>query len=80
MVKLRKRIISQSYKRDKGRYKYPRYALEFPKKLNEKIEPLLTKNFEVSIASKDEPKQEIITISLVRKKTVAEEAGNKKLL
>ena len=68
MVKLQKRILSQSYKRVKGRYKYPRYSLEFPKKLNENIEPLLTKNFEISIASKDEPKQEVVTISLVRKK------------
>jgi hypothetical protein len=40
----------------------------------------LTKKFEISIASKDEPKQEVVTISLIRKKTVAEEAGNNKLL
>ncbi len=80
MVKIRKRTLRQSYKRVKGRYKYPRYALEFPTKLNDKIEPLMTKSFEVSISSRDEPKQEVITISLVRKKIVAEEARNKKLL
>jgi hypothetical protein len=54
--------------------------LEFPAKLNKKIEPLLAKVFDITITFEDAPKQEVVNISLVRKKTGTEEAGNKKLL
>jgi hypothetical protein len=80
VVRIRRRILKQKYKRNQDPYKYPRYSLEFPAKLNKKIEPLLAKVFDITITFEDAPKQEVVNISLVRKKTGTEEAGNKKLL
>jgi len=77
LVKFQKRIMKKRYKRNKE-YRYNRYLLEFPVKLNEKIEPHMTKNFDdVDLTSKDTGKQELVNISLIRNK-LAEETDTKK--
>ncbi len=71
MVKFQKRVLKRSYKNKEHHYK--RYSIEFPAKLNQKIEPHETKKFDsADIDSKDSPTQEFINISLVRRKTRGE--------
>ncbi len=72
MVKFRERKMRKRYKKNKE-YIYKKYLLEFPAKLNAKIESHKTKNFDcIDITSKDTPRQEIVNISLVRNKTSQE--------
>ncbi len=58
----------------KRRYKskdhgYFRYVLEFPARLNVKLEPHLEKNFdEINITAEETPTKEALNISLVRNK------------
>jgi hypothetical protein len=52
--------------------------MEFPVKLNEKIEPHMTKDFDdADLTSKETPKQETVNISLIRNK-LAEESDKQK--
>ena len=71
MVKFQKRTIKRRYKNKERNYN--RYLIEFPVKLNQKIEPHKTKNFDdAEITTKDTPTQEVVNISLVRNKTPKE--------
>lgn len=55
-----------------------KYLMEFPVKVNLKIEPYKSKNFDdLNMTSKDTPKQEFLNIQLVRNKTT-EEINKKK--
>ena len=68
MVKFQMRLMKKRYKKNKE-YSYRRYFIEFPARLNQKIEPHAAKNFEdADITSKDVAGQEIVNISLVRNK------------
>jgi hypothetical protein len=71
MVKFRERRMKKRYKRKN--YGYKKYLMEFPVKVNKKIEPHKHKNFDdIDITFKDTPKQEFLNISLVRNKTQEE--------
>ncbi len=72
MVKFQKRRIKKRYKKN-IEYSYEKYLLEFPSKLNSKIEPHKTKNFDgIDITSEDTPRQEFLSIRLVRNKNPEE--------
>jgi hypothetical protein len=72
MVKFRVRWMKKRYKKNKE-YNYKKYLIEFPVKVNPKIDPHETKNFDdIDITSKDTPKQEFLNIQLVRNKTPEE--------
>jgi hypothetical protein len=77
LVKFRTRRVKKRYKKN-TEYSYKRYFIEFPAKLNEKIEPHVTKDFDdADITSKETPKQEILNISMIRNKLPDERAeGN----
>jgi hypothetical protein len=79
LVKLRKRVLRQRYKR-KNTYEYARYSFDFPAKFNSKIQPLVGKKFEIQIIYEDAAKQETLKISLTREKTTQNETTTKKLL
>jgi hypothetical protein len=69
--------MKKRYKKNKE-YNYKRYLMEFPVKLNEKIEPHMTKDFDdADLTSKETPKQEFVNISLIRNK-LAEESDKQK--
>ncbi len=69
--------MKKRYKKNKE-YNYKRYLMEFPVKLNEKIEPHMTKTFDdADLTSKETPKQETVNISLIRNK-LAEESDKQK--
>jgi len=69
--------MKKRYKKNKE-YNYKRYLMEFPVKLNEKIEPHVTKDFDdADLTSKETPKQETVNISLIRNK-LAEESDKQK--
>ena len=69
MVKFQERKMKKRYKKNKE-YNYKKYLMEFPVRVNKKIEPHKTKNFDdIDITSKDTLKQEFVNISLVRNKT-----------
>jgi hypothetical protein len=71
------RRMKKRYKKNKE-YNYKRYLMEFPVKLNEKIEPHMTKDFDdADLTSKETPKQETVNISLIRNK-LAEESDKQK--
>lgn len=71
------RRMKKRYKKNKE-YNYKRYLMEFPVKLNEKIEPHVTKDFDdADLTSKETPKQETVNISLIRNK-LAEESDKQK--
>jgi hypothetical protein len=71
------RRMKKRYKKNKE-YNYKRYLMEFPVKLNEKIEPHMTKDFDdADLTSKETPKQEFVNISLIRNK-LAEESDKQK--
>jgi hypothetical protein len=54
-------------------YASKKYLIEFPVKVNSKIEPHKAKNFDdLNITSKDTPQQEFLNIQLVRNKTPEE--------
>ncbi len=62
------RRVKKRYKKS-TQYSYKRYFIEFPAKLNKKIEPYFAMDFDdADIAYKDTGKQEILNISLVRNK------------
>jgi hypothetical protein len=62
------RQVKKRYKKS-TEYSYKRYFIEFPAKLNGKIKPHFTTDFDdVDITSKDTKEQEILLISLVRNK------------
>lgn len=42
--------------------------MDFPTKLNEKLEPLVDKMFMIDFACKETPEQEVISITLMRRK------------
>jgi hypothetical protein len=66
------RRMKKRYKKNKE-YNYKRYLMEFPVKLNEKIEPHMTKDFDdADLTSKETPKQETVNISLIRNKLAGE--------
>ena len=71
MVKFQERKIKKKYK--KKEYHSKKFLMEFPVKANPKIEPHKSTNYdEVDITTQDNPKQEILNISLVRYKTPEE--------
>ncbi len=77
MVKFQERKMKKKYKRKV--YESKKFLMEFPAKVNPKIEPHKTKNFDdVDITSADTPKQEVLNISLVRNKK-PEETSKKKV-
>ena len=76
MVKFQERKMKKRYKRKE--YTCKKYLMEFPVRVNPKIEPHKAKNFDdLDITSKDTPKQEFLNIQLVRNKT-NEEIGKQK--
>jgi len=78
MVKFQVRWMKKRYK-TKREYRYKKYLMEFPVRLNPKIELHKTKNFdEIDITSENTPRQEFLNIKLVRNKT-PEEINNQKL-
>jgi hypothetical protein len=53
----------------KKEYRYKHYSLDFPARLNEKIEPHMSKDFEIDdFTAKETAKKEIINITLSRDK------------
>jgi hypothetical protein len=63
--------MKKKYKLKK--YTYKKYLMEFPAKINQKIEPHKTKRFdEIEISSKETHNQEFLNIQLVRNKTPEE--------
>ena len=71
------RWMKKRYKKKKE-YRYKHYSLDFPVRLNEKIEPHLSKDFHnVDLTSKETDKQEILSITLVRNK-LSNETGKHK--
>lgn len=67
VVKFQTRWLKKRYKRNQE-YRYKRYSLDFPTSLNEKIEPLMHKNFSVDFIIKDTVDKEVINITLMRDK------------
>jgi hypothetical protein len=61
--------MKKRYKRSQE-YRYKRYSIDFPTWLNEKIEPHRHKNFSVEFAARETSEQEIINITLMRKKQI----------
>ena len=77
MVKFQARWMKKRYLKKKE-YRYKHYSLDFPAKLNEKIEPHMSKDFEIEdFTAKDTAKKEIINITLIRNK-LTEETGKQK--
>ena len=77
MVKFQVRWMKKRYQKKKE-YRYKHYSLDFPVRLNEKIEPHITKDFDdVDLTSKETDKQEILNITLIRNK-LTEETGKQK--
>lgn len=71
MVKFQERTMKKKYKRKE--YPSKKFLMEFPVRVNPKIEPHKEKIFDdLDITSKDSPKQEFLNISLVRNKTSEE--------
>jgi hypothetical protein len=71
MVKFQERKMKRRYK--KKEHAYQKFLIEFPVRANPKIEPHKSKTFdELDITSKDLPKQEVLSIQLVRNKTPRE--------
>ena len=76
MVEFQVRWMKKRYK--KKEYRYKRYSMDFPTKLNEKIEPHMTKDFDnVDLTSHETDKQEIVNITLIRNK-LTEETGKQR--
>lgn len=76
MVKFQERNIKKKYKQKE--YGSKKFLMEFPVKVNQKIEPHKSKKYDdIDITTKDMPKEEVLNISLVRKKT-PEEINKKK--
>jgi hypothetical protein len=76
VVKFQERIIGKKYKRKE--YGSKKFLMEFPVRVNQKIEPHKAKTFDnIDITTQDMPKEEVLNISLVRKKT-PEEINKKK--
>lgn len=69
LVKFQARWMKKRYKRNQE-YRYKRYSIDFPTWLNEKIEPHMHKNFSVDFAARETSEQEIINITLMRKKQI----------
>jgi hypothetical protein len=67
LVKFIRRLLNRRYK---GKtHGYFRYLLEFPARLNVKLEPHLEKDFEeVDITAEETSTKEVLNISLVRNK------------
>jgi hypothetical protein len=77
MVKFQVRWMKKRYQKKKE-YRYKHYWLDLPVRLNDKIEPHMTKDFDdVDLTSKETDKQEILNITLIRNK-LAEEIGKRK--
>lgn len=71
MVKFQERKMKKRYKTKE--YICKRYLMEFPVKMNPKIEPYKTKTFDdVEITSKETIEKEVVNISLVRNKSADE--------
>ena len=71
MVKFQERRIKKKYKRKE--YGSKKFLMEFPVKVNQKIEPHKSKNYDgIDITTQDMLKEEVLNISLVRKKTPEE--------
>ena len=70
------RWMKKRYQKKKE-YRYKHYSMDFPTKLNEKIEPYISKDFEIDLTAKETAKQEIINITLTRNKTT-EQTRNQK--
>jgi hypothetical protein len=69
LVKFQARWMKKRYK-NKKEYRYKRYSLGFPARLNEKIEPHTNKDFEIDdFTHKETVEQEIINIILRRNKS-----------
>ncbi|MGD0451220.1 MAG: hypothetical protein ABSA79_09235 [Candidatus Bathyarchaeia archaeon] len=76
MVKFQERKIKKKYKQKE--YESKKFLMEFPVKANPKIEPHKCTTYdEIDITTRDNPKQEILNISLMRNKTL-EEINEKK--
>ena len=70
MVKFHVRWMKKRYLKKKE-YRYKHYSLDFPARLNEKIDPHMKKDFDsVDLTSKETPTQEIVNISLIRNKSL----------
>ena len=68
MVKFQVRWMKKRYLQKKE-YRYKHYSIDFPARLNEKIEPQMSKDFELDdFTSKETAKKEIINITLSRDK------------
>jgi hypothetical protein len=59
--------MKKRYKRNQE-YRYKRYSIDFPTRLNAKIEPHTHENFSIDFAARETPEQEIINITLTRSK------------
>ena len=70
------RWIKKRYKK-KQEYRYKHYSMDFPTKLNERIEPHQKKDFEIDFTSKETTEKEIINITMTRNKTT-EQTRNQK--
>ena len=77
MVKFQVRWMKKRYKKKKE-YRYKHYSLDFPAKLNEKIEPHMNKDFEIDdFTAKETPKKEVINITLSRDKPTEQNLNQK---
>jgi hypothetical protein len=71
VVKFQERIIKKKYKQKE--YGSKKFLMEFPVKVNQKIESHKSKKFDdIDITTQDMPKEEVLNISLIRKKTPEE--------
>jgi len=77
MVKFQARWMKKRYKKKKE-YRYKHYSLDFPAKLNEKIEPHMNKDFEIDdFTAKETAKKEVINITLSRDKPALQSLNQK---
>lgn len=77
MVKFRARPMKKTYKKNK-QYTYTRYSIDFPAKLNAKIEPHAGTIYdEAQVTLQETAKQEVLNIQLVRNKTQAKSKNKK---
>jgi len=76
VVKFQERNIKKKYKQKE--YGSKKFLMEFPVKVNQKIEPHKSKKYDdIDITTQDKPTQEVLNILLVRNKT-PEEINKKK--
>ena len=67
MVKFQVHWMKKRYLKKKE-YRYKHYSIDIPVRLNEKIEPQMSKDFEINFTTKETATKEIVNITLTRDK------------